>query len=352
MKTLRSKIALTALLTAGLGSIALSPAQANDLKNAKIGGSAPSDYLLYDSDGTNTYVNPSATLDRILSGNAANPTGNIELAASSEKAGFDFSKTTTLEGTIGGRSISFSSLTSADWSSGYEGTTFGRYWFNQALSNNGLSAIATTDLGTELFGVFQNSGGFQRFSDPNISYVNQTATGDIKVGLAGHADARPLFSPLISQVLNPKMALLRDQIQKLQIGINRIESQIAQAPNASTVPAMRAQATQMKLGMNQFLSALEQMTTLQNTAMANPIQMSEVVKYSYNGVTDYAFSFTGMRSGLVEKSDGISHNANYELTIKGLPPIVEKSRVPEPAVLSLAGVGGWAALKRRQAKKA
>ncbi len=349
MKTLRSKIALTALLTAGLGVISLSPAQANDLKNAKIGGSAASDYLLYDSDGTNTAVNQSATLNRILSGNAANPTGNIELAASSEKKGFDFSKTTTLEGTIGGRSIVLSSLTSDDWNSSYQGTTFGRHWFNQALSNNGLSAIASTSFATELFGVFQNSGGFQRFSDPNISYVNQSATGEIKVGLAGHSDARPLFSPLISQVLNPKVSLLQNQLQQLDMGIRQVESQLAQPLSAPTGLAIRGQLNQMKLQRSTLASALNQVKTLQSTALANPIQMSEVVKYSYNGVTDYAFSFTGTRSGLVEKSDGQSHDANYEVTIQGPPPI----SVPEPTVLlSLAGLGGWAALKRRQSKKA
>ena len=56
-------------------------------------GTAATDYLLYDSNNTHTFLNPNASLQTILGGTAANPTGNVELAASSEKAGFDFTKT-------------------------------------------------------------------------------------------------------------------------------------------------------------------------------------------------------------------------------------------------------------------
>lgn len=85
---------LTTILASGISAITLAPAYATGIKNVSIGGSAPTDYLLYDSNATETYVNPTASLQTILSGNAASPTGNVELAASSEKAGFDFTKTT------------------------------------------------------------------------------------------------------------------------------------------------------------------------------------------------------------------------------------------------------------------
>jgi len=45
-----------------------------------------------------------------------------------------------------------------------------------------------------LFSTFLLAGGLQRFSDPNISYVNQdNQTGLIKIGLAGHLNAAPLL---------------------------------------------------------------------------------------------------------------------------------------------------------------
>jgi hypothetical protein len=83
---------LMALTLVGASAIAMAPAQAEGIKNATIGGSAATDYLLYDANGTNTFLNPNANLQTILGGDAINPTGNVELVASSEKPGFDFTK--------------------------------------------------------------------------------------------------------------------------------------------------------------------------------------------------------------------------------------------------------------------
>ncbi|MGI0494151.1 NF038130 family PEP-CTERM protein [Alkalinema pantanalense CENA528] len=296
-------ITLTSLLAIGYSTIGLAPAQADSIQNTSIGGTAPTDYLLYDANGTNTFVNLNASLSSILSGDTTNPTGNIELAASSEKAGFDFSKTTTLNGTIGGRSISISSLTQSDWTAAYQGTTFGQYWFNQALTNNGFGSLVGTQTGNSFFNIFASNGGFQRFSDPNISYVNQNATGTISIGLAGHYNASSLFTQSIDQYLAKNPAL--PSSQKLAL-----------------------------LGLKNQLST-----------SSNPIQASEIIKYTYNGVTNYGFSFKATQSGLVEKSDGISHSGNYEISIDGPPPI----KVPEPGLaLSLAGIGTWVALQRRR----
>lgn len=296
-------ITLTSVLAIGCSTIGLAPAHANSIQNTSIGGTAPTDYLLYDANGTNTFVNPNASLSSILSGNKNSPTGNIELAASSEKAGFDFSKSTTLNGTIGGRSISISSLTQSDWTAAYQGTTFGRYWFNQALTSNGFGSLVNTQMGNNFFNIFAGNGGFQRFSDPNISYVNQNAAGTISVGLAGHYNASSLFTQSIDQYLAKTPAL----------------------PNS------------------QRLALLNLKTQLSNSS--KPIQASEIVKYTYNGVTNYGFSFTATQSGLVEKSDGISHSGNYEISIDGPPPV----KVPEPGLaLSLAGLSGWAVLQRRR----
>ncbi len=296
-----SKLLVAASLLVS-STVAIAPAQANSLKNATIGGTAATDYLLYDSTTTNTFLSPNANLQTILSGNAASPTGNVELAASSEKAGFDFTKDTTLNGTIGGRAISISSLTASDWSSSYNGTTFGQHWFNSALTANGFSNMVGTSTGTTLFNVFKNNGGFQRFSDPNISYVSQDANNVINIGLAGHYNASSLFTKSIDQYV------------------------------ATT-----------KLNNNQKMM----MAGLKSELSSKVIQASEVVKTTYEGKTDYGFSFVATKSGLVERGDNLSHTGNYVISRQGIEPVTKK--VPEPSiVLGLIALGGLAKRKLRR----
>ncbi|HYX13437.1 MAG TPA: NF038130 family PEP-CTERM protein [Nostoc sp.] len=281
------KLLIGASMAIGVSYLATVPAQAGTLTNATIGGTAASDYLVYDSNATNTFkvANTSENVQKVLSGNAASPTGNVELAASSEQAGFDFTKNTTLTGTIGGKTLTLSSLTSDDWFGvGQTTTTYGlnnlaNTWFNQALSSNSITSPLLTALGhtqQALFNSFLTNGGFQRFSDPNISYVNQDDTsGLISIGLAGHLNAAP-FLGLSSSVFK--------------------------------------------------------------------LQASEIVKYTYGGKTDYLYSFKATNSGLLELSDGISHSGNYEVTIKGVPA----AAVPEPSVmLGLLGVAGVFATQRK-----
>lgn len=306
MTHLLHKALLTTILASGISALALAPASATGIKNVSIGGSAPTDYLLYDSNATETYVNAAASLQTILGGNAKSPTGNVELAASSEKLGFDFTKTTTLSGTIGGRAIGISSLTQSDWdTAAYKGTTktFGKYWFDQALTSNGFGTLASSPTGTSLFNIFKSNGGFQRFSDPNLSYVNQSTTGDVSIGLAGHFNANLLFTKSIEQYLSSNQ------------NIN---------PNdRRTLVGVKTQLDSAK------------------------IQASEVFKYTYNGLTDYGYSFQATASGLTERGDQVSHTGNYEVILAGPAPI---KHVPEPGVLlSLVGVAaaGW---KRRKSK--
>lgn len=296
-----SKLLITASLLVS-SAVAIAPAQADSLKNATIGGTAATDYLLYDSNATNTFLSPNASLQAILGGTAANPTGNVELAASSEKAGFDFTKNTTLNGTIGGRAISISSLTSADWASSYKGTTFGQHWFNSALTANGFTSMVGTTTGTTLFDIFKNNGGFQRFSDPNISYVSQDSSNVINMGLAGHYNASSLFTKSIDQYV-------------------------------ATTKLSSSQKTMMA-GLKSQLSS-------------KVIQASEVVKTTYEGKTDYGFSFSATQSGLVERGDNLSHTGNYVVSLQGIEPV--KKKVPEPSiVLGLIGIAGLAKRKLRR----
>ncbi|MBD2362637.1 NF038130 family PEP-CTERM protein [Anabaena minutissima FACHB-250] len=300
-KTLQTFL-LGASIAMGVGAIATSPAQAGSLSGATIGGTAANDYLIYDSNATNTYIVPNTTanLQKVLDGNATSPTGNVELRASSETSGFDFTKNTTLSGTIGGESLTLSSLVDSDWNNNYKdtGKTFGEYWFNQALTANGFGSLVGNTIGTGFYNTFKNNGGFQKFSDPNISYANQDdTTGVISIGLAGHLNATPLLLPYFTQYVDS-------------------------LPNSPT---------------KMFAGSL--ITQLANTTT----QASEVVKYTYNGQTDYLFSFTATNSGLTELSDAKSHSGNYEVSFQGLIPIKSsRQSVPEPSILlgllSVAGI--------------
>ncbi|HIK04542.1 MAG TPA: NF038130 family PEP-CTERM protein [Trichormus sp. M33_DOE_039] len=292
-----------AAMTMGVGAIATSPAQAGSLTNATVGGTAASDYLIYDVNGTQTEAVPNTTanLQKVLDGDAASPTGNVELRSSTEKSTFtaiDFTQNTTLSGTIGGKTLTLSSLVASDWTSLYKdtGKTFGEYWFNQALTANGFGNLVGTTTGNAFFNTFKDNGGFQKFSDPNISYVNQNDnTGSITVGLAGHYNATPLLLPYFTQYVNS-------------------------LPN----------------GVTKMIA-----TNLVTAIAAKETQASEIVKYTYNGQTDYLFSFTATKSGLTEKIDGISHNGNYEVNFQGVVPLRTSQSVPEPSiVLGLLGLTG------------
>ncbi|WP_427161902.1 NF038130 family PEP-CTERM protein [Aliinostoc sp. HNIBRCY26] len=294
MKKTIHAIVIGSAVAMGVGAIATSPAQAGNLTGVTIGGTADTDYWVYDVNGTNTVSVDKKTADitKILEGNAASPTGNVELRASTEQSTFtanDFTRNTTLSGTIGGETITLSSLTASDWTSLYKdtGKTFAEHWFNLALDKNGFGSLNTPTKAT-LYNSFVANKGFQRFSDPNISYVNQNdSTGEISIGLAGHYNATNLLFPVVP-------------------------------------------------------------SNLQTLLSGKTIQASEIVKYTYNGKTDYLFSFSATKSGLTEKSDGISHSGNYEVNFEGLVPIKTSQAVPEPSiVLGLLGVAGMFTAQRK-----
>lgn len=296
----------------GVGAVASSPAFAGSLTNVSLTGSAS--YLTYDADQTNTYKvdNTAANLVKVLGGDLSSPTGNVELFSNSEALSNDAFKTyagvSSLSGTIGGQAITLSSLTMADWMSPVGGKTLAQNWFDATLSANGLGTLAGTSNGATLFNIFTQYGGLQRFSDPNVAYVNQDdTTGMIKVGLAGHLNATPLFLKSVDAFL---------------------------ASNASA-------------------SSKALVKTLRPVLAAKTLQASELIKYTYNNQTGYLYSFSAVSSGLVEKGDNLSHTGTYEVAFQGIVPEKPQQSVPEPAMLlGLVSLGGFFATKRKQAKNA
>lgn len=300
MTAIAKKLLIGASIIGGMS--AANPAVAASLTDASLGGTAPSDVLLYCANGGFT-EECNAPLSDILQGNSSSPGGNVELAASSEQSGFNFSKYTSLTGKVDGRDITLSSLTASDWGGG-----FAEKWFGEALTANGFDSVFNSSQKTQLFNIFANYGGFQRFSDPNISYVNRDGnTGKVNIGLAGHYQA----STLITQSIDRYLA--------------------------------SGQATfQQKIMANTAKSYLEN----------SNVFASEIVKVTYEGQTQLLYSFSATQSGLVAADDGLSHTGNYEVSLMGTAD--PQKAVPEPTTMvgGLMALSGMLAAKRKARKKA
>ncbi|WP_013334797.1 NF038130 family PEP-CTERM protein [Gloeothece verrucosa] len=271
-----------------------SSAFAGSLTGATIGGTAPNDYLVFGVSGTQTLpiAKTSANIASVLDGAAATPTGNVELAASSEQTNFDFSKNTTLMGTIGGKSLILSSLTATDWfgatlNNAYGANNLANKWFNDFITKAGYGLFVGTSQAANMYNNFRADGGFLATSDPNISYVNQDdTTGVINIGLAGYINLKVAYAN------NPKFASFA-------------------------------------------------------TLLPNGFQASEVVKYTYNGETNFLYGFQATNSGLNDGFGG--HTGNFEVTINGIPPTA--TSIPEPssiAGLMTLGLLGTTLIKRKK----
>lgn len=279
-----------------IGTIALAavPAAAASITNPTFGGTAPTDVKLFcASAGVTFEIGCTDPLPDILQGNSSSPGGNVELAASSEQIGFDFGQFTSLNGDLDGKPITLSSLTESDWGGG-----FAQQWLGEALTANGLGGI---DSGSTAFlsNVFINYQGRERFSDPNISYVNSDA-GEVKIGLAGHLNATGLLTASIDSFLADP-----------------------------TVPD------------NQKILA----TGLKAQLQTQTIQASELVKVSYNGKTNILYSFVATPSGLISQDSTQSHTGNYELVVKD----GGNTAIPEPSLVlgsAIALSGFWAAKRK------
>ena len=312
-RTLKNLILGTSVL-AGMGALFSSPALA-------VTFSVSGDNLYYESNGTNTSWGGTNVTSVDLTGNSLNPGNNLELGGhTSNQNTVDFFNATTMTGTIGGNTITFSSLTADDWfgvgntTSSYGANDFANDWFNAALDAYQFDAmfdLARFALGIDtntqaakvsLFNTFLNNDGFQRASDPNISYVN--LEGDqVKVGLAGHYN-------------------LNDEILGLL------------ASNA-----------------NPFILAYGGLDLFERALNTSPVQLSEVVKINYAGQEGLYSNFGASKSGQLELGDGKSHNGNYEVTLAAAPSgNGNTAGTPEPVTIlgSLTAAGVMAAARRKK----
>jgi len=225
------RLIIGASVFASVSAIASAPAFAASLVNATVGGNAS--FLTYTVVNGQTVVDPNNNVQAALDGNSTAPGGNVELFSNSEAGSLypstgatvaqrlsafnnflGYNEVKTLNGQLNGKNISLSSLTAVDWlgvnsvnslrptlssaattqaksaaiASLYNTSNLATNWFNTTLNKYGVTPDATK------FSTFLLAGGLQRFSDPNISYVNQNdQTGLIQIGLAGHYNAGPLL---------------------------------------------------------------------------------------------------------------------------------------------------------------
>ena len=334
MKTNIQKLLVGASVAMGVSAIATNPSLAASLTNPKVTGVKGMDYLIYEyvpnpdptATADFTKLNNNADLATVLQGSCSvggafipsnsckkgEPRGNVELFANSERLSLDefldYTTVTSLTGDVGDKSITLSSLTATDWFGKKLDTKYGvdnlaNEWFEAALTSYGITkdVLKTANMfipkipnsKENLFNAFRDNGGFQRFSDPNIAYVDMDdMTGNLEVGLAGHYDAVDLI-----------FDNLTDQQKDL---------------------------------LSVFLQG-------------KPVQAAELVKITYDGETSYHYSFSAPESGLIEQGDMISHTGLYdpELTTN-----VEVEKAPEPSFVlgSLLAAGGMFAAKRKQKK--
>ncbi|MEQ6341802.1 MAG: NF038130 family PEP-CTERM protein [Gammaproteobacteria bacterium] len=206
-----------------------------------------------------------ASIATALTGNAADPTGNVELS----KFG---GPVTTLSGDIAGNPIVLSSLVLSDWTVG--GNALATQYIQDAAMAAFGAPLNAVQFATALTNFYNlNVGGhkpWQLVSDPNISYVYGDSSS-VYIGLAGLLDASP------------------------------------------------------------FLTAIS------GIPLPSGKQASEVVKVTYNGITDYRYGFSATPSGYHTTAFPLdqSYTGNYQ--------------VPLPGILWLfgAGLAGLLASRRR-----
>ncbi len=123
-----------------------------------------------------------ATLDTLLLGSKASPTGNIELGL------LGSTPTTTLTGMYGSAIVTISSLTIADWT-----PALATSYITAAAKSIGAT-LSATQLSTAV-STFFTLQAWRKVSDPNIAYVDFT-DGEMALGLAGYYDATPILNAL------------------------------------------------------------------------------------------------------------------------------------------------------------
>lgn len=158
-----------------------------------------------------------------LQGDAAAPGSNVELGKYGNVTLANPTGTATImSGTVAGKSIELSSLVYGDWDA--DGRALARSYIQGAAVQNGMAALAPTDLSnavTAFFAPTASLGGlapWQLVSDPNISYVNIDGH-QVSIGLAGFIDATDVLKNLFpGQAANVPSGSQVSEVVKVSLG--------------------------------------------------------------------------------------------------------------------------------------
>ncbi len=189
----------TKLLTHAIGAIALSAsvgAQAQSLSSPVLTGSA-------------TVFGPSTP--GVVAPEAAT-TANITNVMNTGDGAIEFgSSSTSLSGTLGGNSITVSSLSLSDWTA--NGDALAQQYITGAASSIGAT-LTSVQMTSALNAFFtQNLGGgvnpYMLVSNPNISFVNLNG-GVVSVGMDGFLNATSVLQSFFPSLTVPANAQVSD----------------------------------------------------------------------------------------------------------------------------------------------
>jgi hypothetical protein len=219
MASLVQKILIGASVVAGMTTVSGAPA----LAQWTVEGTDVIKYEAVDtnSDGTvdATQANSAADVNAILQKMDGTPGGNIELFAGSETVqydeweddsyNFDFWNATggaSITGEVNGKSLTLSSLNADDWFTTDDGefddyygaNTLATRWFDRLMNAAGYKELGYNDRYVA-YEMFYGGYGFEKTSDPNISYIDSGSNG-IEIGLAGHLDLGNVYGSMFADV--------------------------------------------------------------------------------------------------------------------------------------------------------
>ncbi len=241
----------------------------------------------------------------ILNNNAINPAINLLTNPNNNYANVELWRSTEnplanvgFSGILGGKNVSVSSVTAADWQNG-----LGTQWLNDFLtayngrgitvSGNNVTVGAITQTKTQLLTSLLAANGLPSSGDPNISsFTLDTDTNTFSLDLIGHKDLKP--------------RLLAGQYS---------------TGNAAWDQLLRGAATQI----------------------TGELQASEIAKVTIGNQSYFAYSFNAQSTGITTPDGTESYTGKYTWN-KTLPlPVPESS-----TIFGLIGLGGILVLTQKK----
>ncbi len=270
---------------------------------------------------------------------------------------------------LGKNTIKVESVTKADWADG----KLANSWLTGFRNTYGslMSNIPTTP-GSNMLQDFNNNysaiighlntNGFNTAGDPNIGDVTyDETTGKLQVDLVGHLDMAGKYVDT-RQTVKDTRRTIKDTRQTITQNNQQIPNPTynKQIPN----PTLNQQITNSNYLIGKSPDIARNSTgnpifdamlfNLAKTAASTntKFQMSEIAKITFNGETDYAFSFLATESSAIAGDRNLTTDTTSHTGIYSWNKTVGVQDVPEPsALVGLMVLGGMVTIKRQQKMK-